>query len=200
MLDHRPGPGPAVLGLPFDCGVHTFRGGAHSGPDAVCLQSPLVRRFNQTHADFDPVASLGVVDCGNVKLTPSRILDAFERIEQASSRIVEAGAVPITIGSDSSVTVPVMRAVANHHKDLVVLHVYSHTNANAYDPADKYNAATQFAHVAAQCLVPVACRYSRTPTPALSRKIRLWRNWGSSSPAEWERRPEDGAYTHVPGS
>jgi agmatinase len=103
----RPGPGnrAAILGLPFDCGVHPFRVGARGGPDAVRLQSPLIRRFNPTHADFDPVAALGVVDCGNVKLTPGRILDAFERIEQASSRIVEAGAVPVTIGGDGSVTV-----------------------------------------------------------------------------------------------
>ena len=100
----------AVLGVPFDCGVHPFRVGARQGPQAVREQSALVRRFNPTHADFDPVALLGLVDCGNVKLTPSRILDAFERIEQAVLPIVEAGAVPITIGGDGSITVPVMRA------------------------------------------------------------------------------------------
>ena len=48
---------------------------------------------------------------------PSKIVDAFERIEQASSRIVEAGAVPVTIGGDGSVTVPVTRAVAKSHKN-----------------------------------------------------------------------------------
>ena len=151
----RPGPGSraAILGLPFDCGIHPFRVGARSGPDAVRLQSPLIRRFNPTHADFDPLTALGVVDCGNVKLTPGRILDAFARIEQATTRIVDAGAVPVTIGGDGSVTVPVMRAVAKRHAGLVALHIDSHTDAYAYDPTDKYNAATQFTHVAEEGLL-----------------------------------------------
>jgi arginase family enzyme len=151
----RPGLGnhAAVLGLPFDCGTHQFRVGARGGPDAVRLQSPLIRRFNPTHADFDPIAALGVVDCGNVKLTPGRIVDAFDRIEQAASRIVEAGALPVTIGGDGSITVPVMRAVAKRHNNLVALHIDSHTDAYAYDPADKYNAATQFTHVAEEGLI-----------------------------------------------
>ena len=151
----RPGPESraAIVGLPFDCGVHPFRVGARSGPDAVRLQSPLIRRFNPTHADFDPLTVLDVVDCGNVKLTPGRILDAFARIEQATTRIVESGAVPVTIGGDGSVTVPVMRAVAKRHGGLVALHIDSHTDAYAYDLADRYNAATQFTHVAEEGLL-----------------------------------------------
>lgn len=154
----RPGPGTraAILGLPFDCGIHPFRVGARTGPDAVRLQSPLIRPFNPTHADFDVISALGVVDCGNVKLTPGRILDAFERIEQAAGRVVDAGAVPVTIGGDGSITVPVMRAVAKRHKNLVALHIDSHTDAYTYDPSDKYNAATQFTHVAEEGLLDVA--------------------------------------------
>jgi len=143
----------AIIGLPFDCGTHPFRVGARGGPDAVRWQSPLIRRFNPTHADFDPLTVLGVVDCGNVRLTPGRIVDAFERIEQAITRVMAAGAVPVTIGGDGSVTVPVMRAVARRHRDLVALHIDAHTDAYAYDAADKYNAATQFTHVAEERLL-----------------------------------------------
>src|SRR5215470_18782793 len=149
----------AILGLPLDCGTHPFRVGARSGPDAVRLQSPLIRRYNPTHADFDPIAALGVVDCGNVKLTPGRILDAFERIEQATARVLESGAVPVTIGGDGSITVPVMRAVGKHHKNLVALHIDSHTDSYPYDPADKYNAATQFTHAAEEQLVVASLSY-----------------------------------------
>jgi agmatinase len=141
------------LGIPFDCGVHPFRVGARQGPHAVREQSGLIRRFNPTHADFDPVALLRLVDCGNVKLTPSRIEDAFKRIESAVLPIVQAGAVPVTVGGDGSITVPVMRAVASRHKDMVALHIDSHTDSYAYDPADRYNAATQFTHVAEEGLI-----------------------------------------------
>ncbi len=44
-----------------------------------------MRRFG-IHADFDPVAALGLVDCGNVRLTPGKIVDAFARTEQAVDR------------------------------------------------------------------------------------------------------------------
>jgi agmatinase len=145
----RPGPGnqAAILGIPFDCGVN-MRIGSRGGPDSVRQQSPIMRRFNPTHADFDPLEALGVVDCGNVKLTPSKIIDAYERIEQAVSRIVEAGAVPVTIGGDGSVTVPVARAVSKRHGPLVALHIDSHTDSYPYKPEDRYNSATQFTHVA----------------------------------------------------
>lgn len=154
----RPGPGcrAAILGVPFDCGIHPFRIGSRQGPHAVREQSALIRRFNPTNADFDPILALGLVDCGNVKLTPGRILDAYARIERAVARIVDAGAVPVTIGGDGSISVPIMRAVARRHKNLVALHVDSHTDSYPYDPADKYNAATQFTHVAEERLLDPA--------------------------------------------
>lgn len=150
----RPGPGnrAAVLGIPFDCGT-SMRIGSRGGPDSVRQQSTLVRRFHPLQADFDPVAALGLVDCGNVRLTPGKIVDAFERTEQAVDRIVEAGAVPITIGGDGSVTVPVARAVAKKHGRMAALHFDSHTDSYPYNEEEKYNSATQFTHVAEEGLV-----------------------------------------------
>mgnify|MGYP002139596628 CR=1 FL=1 len=54
----RPGPNnkAAILGIPFDCGTN-MRIGARGGPDSVRQQSVLMRRFNPTNADFDPVAA-----------------------------------------------------------------------------------------------------------------------------------------------
>jgi agmatinase len=150
-------PGPetraAILGLPFDCGVHPLRVGARGGPDAVRQASQLKRRFNPTHANFDAIAALGAVDCGNVRLTPGRILDAFERIEQAVTRVTQTGAVPVTIGGDGAISVPVARAMAKRHTNMVALHIDAHTDAYDYDPADKLNASTQFTHIAEEGLV-----------------------------------------------
>jgi agmatinase len=69
---------------------------------------------------------------------------------------MEKGAVPVTIGGDGSITVPIMRAVAERHRNLVALHIDSHTDAYAYEPADKYNAATQFTHAAEERLLDAA--------------------------------------------
>jgi agmatinase len=150
----RPGPNnkAAILGIPFDCGTN-MRIGARGGPDSVRQQSALMRRFGATIGDFDPLEALGVVDCGNVDLTPSKIDEAFARTEQAVDRIVQAGAIPVTIGGDGSVTVPVARAVGKKFARMAALHIDAHTDSYPYGPEERYNSATQFTHVAEEGLV-----------------------------------------------
>ncbi|MGC1891411.1 MAG: arginase family protein [Stellaceae bacterium] len=144
----------AVLGVPFDCGVHPFRIGSRQGPTAIREQSVLVRRYNPELADFDPVERLSLVDRGDIRLTPSRIDDAFTRIETAARRVHDAGAIPITMGGDGSVSLPLLRAAATRYPGMVAVHLDAHTDSYGYNPNDKYNAATQFTHAAEeQCIV-----------------------------------------------
>src|ERR1700745_3318224 len=77
----------AILGVPFDCGTHAFRIGAREGPRSIREQSRLVRAFESERADYDIRAALGLVDCGDVNVTPRRIEAALERIEVAAWRI-----------------------------------------------------------------------------------------------------------------
>jgi agmatinase len=149
----------AFLGVPFDCGVHPFRVGARQGPQSVREQSLLVRPYHSELADFNPIERLGLVDRGDVALTSSRMLDAFERIEAAAAPIHEAGVIPVTVGGDGSVSLPLLRAATRHYPGLVALHLDAHTDAYEYDPADKYNAATQFTHAAEEQLVVTSLSY-----------------------------------------
>jgi len=146
----------AILGVPFDCGTHPFHIGARQGPTEVRRQSRLIRRYHPTLADVDILSLMGVVDCGNVVLTPGRMEDALPRIEAAASVILDAGAVPVGIGGDGSVSLPLMRAAARRHPGLVALHVDSHTDAYPYTPDDRYNAATQFTNAAQEGLIDAA--------------------------------------------
>jgi len=138
----------AILGAPFDCGLHLFRIGARQGPQSIREQSRLVRPFQSEFADFDIRARLGLVDCGDVAVTPGRIEPSFERIEEAAFRIVSAGAAPVGFGGDGSVSLPLIRAAARRWPNLAVLHVDSHTDAYPYEEAEPYTAATQFTHAA----------------------------------------------------
>ncbi len=145
-----PGPGcrAAILGVPFDCGTHPFRVGARQGPASVRQQSGLVRRYHPSLADVDVLTLLQAVDCGDVALTPGRIEEALPRIEAAASTVLDAGAVPVGIGGDGSVSLPLMRAAGRRHPGLVALHVDSHTDAYGYTPDQPYTAAAQFTHAA----------------------------------------------------
>jgi len=149
----------AILGVPFDCGTHRFRIGSRQGPQTIREQSAMMRPYHSELADFNPVERLALVDRGNVRLTPSRILDAFERIEAAARLIHEAGVIPITMGGDGSISVPLLRAAARRHPGLVAVHIDAHTDAYPYEPDDKYTAATQFTHAAQEQLVVPSLTY-----------------------------------------
>src|SRR3954451_1317577 len=119
-----PGPGcrAAIVGVPFDCGTHPFHIGARDGPTAVRRQSRLIRRFHPSLADRDVLAEMRVVDCGDVVLTPGRVEAAFAQIEAAAAAVLETGAVPVGIGGDGLVSLPLMRAAGRRYPGLVALH------------------------------------------------------------------------------
>jgi agmatinase len=149
----------AILGVPFDCGVNPLRIGSRLGPQAIRLQSQQLRPYNSELADFNPLQRLGVVDCGDVKVVPSRVVDAFDRIEAAARRIHEAGAVAVTMGGDGSVSLPLVRAAARRHRGMVAVHIDAHTDSYPYAPGDKYNTSTQFTHAAQEQLVAASLSY-----------------------------------------
>jgi agmatinase len=153
-----PGPGcrAAILGAPHDCGIHPFRVGSREGPAAVRRASRLMRRFHVSQGDGDAAAQLGAVDCGDVALVPGRPLLAFPAIEAAAGAVLDAGAVPIAIGGDGSVSLPLLRAAGRRHPGLAVLHIDAHTDSYEPGEADPLDPSTQFTHAAAEGVIDVA--------------------------------------------
>ncbi|WP_048710662.1 arginase family protein [Microvirga massiliensis] len=138
----------AILGVPFDCGTHAFRIGSRQGPASIREQSQLVRWFESEVADYDIRERLGLVDCGDVALVPSRITEAFEKIEEAAWRIISTGATLVGFGGDGSISVPLVRAAARRWPDLALVHVDSHTDCHPVNEDHPYDAASQFTHAA----------------------------------------------------
>lgn len=145
----------AILGIPFDCGTHPVRIGSRLGPAAIREQSALVRPYEPPLHDFNPLAKLGLVDCGNAKVIPSAIGESYAVIEAAVWRIVSASAIPVTMGGDGAVTLPQLRALHRRYPDLVVLHIDAHTDAYPGEGGerDRYNTATTFTRAAEENLV-----------------------------------------------
>jgi agmatinase len=152
----------AILGIPFDCGLHEVRLGARMGPAAIREQSALIRPYQPPIADFDPLVELGVVDCGDVAVVLGDTVETFHRIERAVARIVAADATPVTFGGDGSVTLPQLRALHGRYPDLCVLHFDAHTDTypdEEVEPginAPAYNPATTFARAAEEGVVDPA--------------------------------------------
>lgn len=149
----------AILGIPFDCGVHPFRIGSRQGPHSIREQSRLMRPYNPELADYNPMQRLGLVDCGDVRLTPGRILDAYERIEAAMGELTASDVVPITMGGDGSVSHPQMKVVGRKHPGLAVIHIDSHTDTTPPVPGNTHNAGTQFYYAATEELIDTEATY-----------------------------------------
>jgi agmatinase len=146
----------AILGIPFDCGIHPARVGSRLGPAAIREQSVLVRPYEPPLQDFNPLTRLGLVDCGNARVLPGVIDESFRVIEAAVGRIVEAGAIPVTMGGDGAVTLPQLRALHRTYPDLAVLHIDAHTDTYPGEGRDRYNTATTFTRAAEEGVVDTA--------------------------------------------
>ena len=170
----------AVLGIPFDCGFHATRVGARLGPNSIREHSGLVRRFEPPYRDYDPIARLGLVDYGNVKLRSGYVAEAFENIEAAAAEIVEAGAIPLTMGGDGAVTLPQLRALHRRHPGLVVLHIDAHTDTYPDDRESKFTNATTFTRAAEECVVDAknSIHLGARGAVAMPGLFEYTRNWG----------------------
>ncbi|HET9671206.1 MAG TPA: arginase family protein [Casimicrobiaceae bacterium] len=142
----------AVLGIPFDCGTHPDRIGARLGPAAIREQSTNLRRYDP-RTNIEVVERLGLVDCGDVPVTPSLIETSFAAIEAGLDVVLAHDVVAVTMGGDGAVTLPQVRALARRAPGLCVVHIDAHTDAY---PIEGYNTATSFRHMVQEGLVDAA--------------------------------------------
>jgi agmatinase len=114
----------ALLGVPYDGGV-SYRTGARFGPRAVREQSSLIRPWNPV-LKVHPFDRLRVADCGDVDVVPISIERTHAAIEQRIDAVLAAGARPLCVGGDHSITLPILRALARRHGRLGVVHFDAH--------------------------------------------------------------------------
>jgi agmatinase len=130
----RPGDaGAAILGIPYgvpypDPGLTA---GCAEAPAAIRARSQRLARFVGNH-DFDldgpmvpPDSAFLVVDAGDVDGVPVDGPGNLERAEAAVAALLAAGAVPLVLGGDDSIPIPVLRAFAGHGP-LTVVQVDAH--------------------------------------------------------------------------
>jgi agmatinase len=114
----------AIVGVPFDGGT-SYRPGARMGPREIRAQSSLIRSYNyfQKVAPFD---RLNVADAGDIDAPPVSIEKCYDAVEAGIGAIADAGARPIVVGGDHSITLPVLRALARRHGPLAVVQFDAH--------------------------------------------------------------------------
>jgi agmatinase len=116
----------ALIGVPFDGGT-TYRPGARLGPREIRNQSALIRPYNPV-LKVDPFLTHKIADYGDIDVNPLSIEDTYRRVQEAIALVVQNGAIPICVGGDQSISLPVMRAVAARHGSLALVHFDSHSD------------------------------------------------------------------------
>lgn len=114
----------AVLGAPFDFGTQ-WRPGARFGPRAVREASTL---FSFGHAGAydheDDATYLGsdvrIVDIGDADIIHTKTTESHANIEHGVRKVLEAGALPVTIGGDHSINIPCINAFSEQEPFHVV--------------------------------------------------------------------------------
>jgi len=139
----------AIIGLPFDLGVN-HRPGARFGPRGIRIGTSQIRQYPMRAEDlWGPFRTLRVIDYGDINLVNAYIERAVEQIEEALTPIFAVGVIPICLGGDHTVTLPVLRACAKTHGPVALVHFDAHPDFWPPPSADRpYHHGTVF-HIAA---------------------------------------------------
>jgi guanidinobutyrase len=116
----------AIFGVPFDSTV-TYRPGARFGPRDIRVQSALIRPYNP-ELKVDPFRRLKVADMGDVDANPLSAAKTVESIFEFADTLCGHGVVPLAVGGDHTITLPILRAMKKKHGPVAVIHFDAHTD------------------------------------------------------------------------
>lgn len=131
-----------IVGVPFDIGTSN-RPGARLAPREIRDESRLLRPYNMATRAM-PFDSIQVADLGDVPINTYHIRKSFELITEYYTSIFSNSCVPLTLGGDHSIVLPILRAAYQTYGPVAVVHVDAHADANDKMFGEKYTHGTPF--------------------------------------------------------
>ena len=117
----------AVSGIPYDAAT-SFRPGARFGPKAIREASVQLAELLAFPDGIDPFKMLAVSDYGDCELDYGFHGNIVSEIENHAKTILDAGVEMLTFGGDHFVTYPLLRAHAEKHGPIALVHFDAHTD------------------------------------------------------------------------
>ena len=116
------------VGIPLDIGASN-RSGTRFGPRQIRAESVMIRPYNMATraAPFD---SLQVADVGDIAINTFNLPANVEIIRQGISDILDHGCIPLTLGGDHTISYPILKAVAEKHGPVALIHIDAHADIN----------------------------------------------------------------------
>jgi guanidinobutyrase len=116
------------IGVPLDIGTSN-RPGARLAPRQIRDESRMLRPYNMATraAPFD---SLRIADIGDVAINTFNLEKSVAIIEAHYDRILAAGTIPLSMGGDHTIALPILRALHRKHGPVGMVHVDAHADVN----------------------------------------------------------------------
>ncbi|HSA92198.1 MAG TPA: agmatinase [Terriglobales bacterium] len=141
----------AVVGVPFDLGA-SFRTGQRFAPAAVREASRLTGVYHPVHR-INVYDHLSGVDFGDAPVFPSDLERSLRSIEEFVSPLARAGVVPIAIGGDHTIPLPLLRALARERGPLALVHFDAHSDTDDTLYGTRVNHGTTFRRAVEEKLI-----------------------------------------------
>ena len=132
----------AICGVPWDGGT-TNRPGARHGPREVRNASSLIRTYHPISLK-SPYDKFNVADIGDCPVNPADLQDSLSKIKNFYTNIVKSNTIPLSIGGDHLVSLPILRALAKK-QPIGMFQFDSHSDTwDTYFGGFKYTHGTPF--------------------------------------------------------
>lgn len=143
-----------VSGIPFDNAV-TYRPGARLGPRAVRAGSVQLAELKPFPFGFDLQDHLRIIDYGDCRIDSHRAESVTGDITAHIRTILSHGALPLSLGGDHFVTYPILRAVAEKHGPVALVHFDAHCDTWPDEDGEELNHGNMFLRAKNQGLLDV---------------------------------------------
>ncbi|TNE59072.1 MAG: agmatinase [Alphaproteobacteria bacterium] len=146
----------AVAGVPFDLAT-TNRPGTRFGPRSMRQASTQLAWDPTYRWEQNPFEELNIVDYGDFYFDHAHPAAIPAAIEAEAKSILEAGPALLALGGDHFLTWPLLKAHAEKHGPLALLHFDAHTDTWEPDEesTDDINHGTMFYHAAREGIIDV---------------------------------------------
>ena len=128
LVESPEGLDAAFIGVPLDIGT-SHRPGARFGPRQIRAESALLRPYHMA-TGAAPFDRLQVADLGDVPINTYSLEKSLDLITAFHRRVLAAGCIPLTMGGDHTIALPILRAVAQRHGPVALVHVDAHADVN----------------------------------------------------------------------
>ncbi len=141
----------AFIGIPLDIGT-SLRSGTRFGPRQIRAESVMIRPYNMA-TGAAPFESLNVADLGDVPINTFNLAETVRIIEEHYDHILAHPIIPLTLGGDHTLTLPILRSIYKKHGPVGLIHIDAHADVNDEMFGEKVAHGTTFRRAAEEGLL-----------------------------------------------